>query len=471
MTSQTAPKYEKRSPWRPADVVGSYPACDAGDVGRAVEAGADAAGEWGARPAAERGSILHRAGELLDARVDAIAHDMTSEMGKPITQAAGEVRRAAAILRFHAGEALRPSGEVFAGGAPGQRLYTIRRPVGVVGLITPWNFPVAIPAWKLGPALVHGNPVVIKLAYDAPQSGLHLAEALAEAGLPDGVLGVVTGSGSSAGAAIVRHPDVRALSFTGSAEVGRSIREEATARGCRVQLEMGGQNPLVVMADAELDRAVEAAYAGAFLGAGQRCTATRRILVHEHVYDRFRDGLLTRVRAARVGDPHDPATEVGPLVNEQAMNDVLAAIEAGRRAGGSVAAGGERLPGDGYLVAPTVFENVGDDDPLSCEEVFGPVATLYAFATLDEALERANRPSFGLSAALFTRDLANVHHFVRELEAGVLHVNSETAGADVHVPFGGLKESGWGPHEQGRASLDFYTDVITVYEDAPGDRA
>jgi aldehyde dehydrogenase (NAD+) len=234
-----------------------------------------------------------------------------------------------------------------------------------------------------------------------------------------------------------------------------------------VQLELGGQNPLVVMADAELDRAVEATYAGAFWSAGQKCTATRRILVQDAVYDAFREKLLARVAAGKVGDPADPDTEVGPLVTESAFEDVLGAIERGRDEGGAVAAGGGRGPGDGFLVEPTVFEDVAEDAHLSCEEVFGPVTSLYRFATLDEALERANAVQYGLSASIFTRDLHAVQRFSEELQAGILHVNSQTAGADVHVPFGGIKGSGFGPHEQGRAALEFFTDAVTVYQDAP----
>ena len=257
--------------------------------------------------------------------------------------------------------------------------------------------------------------------------------------------------------------------ITGSVEVGHGVRAAATARGCRVQLELGGQNPFVVMADAELDRAVEAAYAGAFWSAGQKCTATRRILVQENVYDAFRDKLLARVAAGKVGDPSHPETEVGPLVGESARDDVVAAIERGRNEGGTVLAGGEAAEGDGYLVPPTVFEDVAEDANLSCEEVFGPVTSLYRFATLDEAIARANAVEYGLSASIFTRDLHAVQRFSEELQAGILHVNSQTAGADVHVPFGGLKGSGYGPHEQGRAALEFFTDAVTVYQDAPLD--
>ncbi len=459
--------YEKRNPWRPEEVTGTFQASDADDAAAAVESAAAAAPAWAALPAPARGAFLVKAADALEARVEQVARDMTAEMGKPLREARLEAGRGAAILRFAAGEAWRPIGEVYAASVPLQRLYTVRRPLGVVALITPWNFPLAIPVWKLAPALIHGNAVVLKLAYDAPRTGLHVAEAFAEAGLPPGVLNVLTGPGAKVGAALVESPEVRALSFTGSVAVGHGVREVATARGCRVQLELGGQNPLVVAADAELDRAVEAAYAGAFWSAGQKCTATRRILVQETVYDAFREKLLARVAAGKVGDPLDPETEVGPLVTETAFDEVLGAIEQAREDGGTVLAGGERADDTGYLVAPTVFEDVADDAHLSCEEVFGPVTSLYRYTTLDDALERANAVRFGLAASIFTRDLHTVQRFSEELQAGILHVNSQTAGADVHVPFGGLKGSGFGPHEQGRAALEFFTEAVTVYQDAP----
>jgi aldehyde dehydrogenase (NAD+) len=288
-----------------------------------------------------------------------------------------------------------------------------------------------------------------------------------EAGLPAGVLNVLTGAGSKVGAELVSNAGVRAISFTGSVEVGQAVRNEATARGCRVQLELGGHNPLIVTADAELDRAVEGTFAGAFWSAGQKCTATRRVYVHSSVLDAFRERLLTRIAAAKVGDPSDPETEVGPVVNEGSLDEILAAVARGVSDGGTVLSGGVRADDEGYLIAPTLLEGVPDGSYLTCNEVFGPVTSLFSFETLDEALQRANAVEFGLSAAIYTRDLHAVQRFANELQAGILHVNSQTAGADVHVPFGGLKGSAWGPHEQGRAAMEFYTETVTVYQDAP----
>ena len=276
---------------------------------------------------------------------------------------------------------------------------------------------------------------------------------------------MLAGRGSTVGAALVSEPRVRALSFTGSVATGHAVRDEATRLGKRVQLELGGHNPLIVAADADLGRAVEAAYAGAFWSAGQKCTATRRIYVQAEVYDDFKKRLLARIERGRVGDPVDPEVEVGPIVNESQFDEIVAAIERGTSEGGTVLTGGDRVGDEGYVIAPTVFEGVADDAFLSCEEVFGPVTSLYRYATLDEALRRANATPFGLSAGIFTSDLATAIRFQEEAQAGLLHVNSQTAGADVHVPFGGIKNSGFGPHEQGRAALEFYTETVTVYVD------
>src|SRR4051794_5067826 len=459
--------FEKRNPARPSEVIGDFPSSGPEDVAAAVEAARAAFAEWSRKPFAQRAAVLYATADAIERRVEQIAQDMTAEMGKPLRESRMEAARGAQILRFYAGEAWRPKGELYEQSGNGQLVYTLRRAVGVVGLITPWNFPIAIPLWKLSPALVYGNTIVMKLASEAPLTGLHVAECFEEAGLPAGVLNVVLGSGSKVGNAIVTHPEVRAISFTGSVPTGNGVRDEATRLGKRVQLELGGHNPLIVMADANLDKAVEAAYAGAFWSAGQKCTATRRIFVEDDVYDEFRARFLDRIDRGQVGDPTVPTTEVGPIVSEKQLNDILAGIERGRAEGGQVIAGGERADDEAYLVPPTVFEGVPDDAFLSCEEVFGPVTTLYRFSTLDEALRRANAVEFGLSAAIFTSDLGTTTRFVNELEAGLLHVNSQTAGADVHVPFGGIKSSGFGPHEQGRSAMEFYTEVVTVYQDPP----
>jgi acyl-CoA reductase-like NAD-dependent aldehyde dehydrogenase len=457
--------YVRLNPWRPSEVVGEFPSSDGDDVERAVLAAELACRLWSSLSAAKRGAVLARAADVIEARVEEIAQDMTREIGKPIRESRLEAARAAMIFRFFSGEGWRPLGQVFEQFASRSLVYTRRRPRGVVGLITPWNFPAAIPAWKLAPALAYGNTVVLKLAQDAPQTGVHLARALEEAKLPDGVLNVVIGQGSAVGEPLVEDPRVSAISFTGSMTVGHDVRDRAVRLGKPVQLELGGQNPLIVVADANLDAAVEAAYAGAFWSAGQKCTATRRMYVEAGVYDEFRERLLARIADGRVGDPSDPDTEVGPLVNESQFQEVLAGIARGCEQGGRVIAGGDPADAEGYLVPPTVFENVADDAFLSCEEVFGPVTSLYRFDTLDEAIDRANAVRFGLSAAVFTSNLASAARCVDHLRAGIVHVNSQTAGAEVHVPFGGTKDSGYGPHEQGRAAMEFYSEEVTVYHD------
>src|SRR4051812_21206385 len=451
---------------RPSETVGEFSASTEADAAAAVTAAASAFASWSALPAARRAAYLNAAAGALERRAEEIARDMSTEMGKPLREARGETARASQILRYAAGEAFRSVGEHFEQALSGAQVSTRRRPLGVVALITPWNFPIAIPVWKLAPALIHGNTVVLKLAYEAPLTGLHIAEAFEEAELPAGVLNVLTGRGSTVGAALVRDRRIRAVSFTGSVATGQGVRDEATKLGKRVQLELGGHNPLIVMADADLDRAAEASYAGAFWSAGQKCTATRRIYVQNEVYDAFREKLLARIDRGKVGDPTSPDTEVGPIVNEKQFEEIMAAIERGRSEGGTIVTGGGRADDDGYVIAPTVFEGVADDAFLSCEEVFGPVTSLYRFAALDEAMERANAVEFGLSAAIFTSNLATATRFQNEAQAGLIHVNSQTAGADIHVPFGGIKNSGFGPHEQGRAALEFYTDAVTVYVDA-----
>src|SRR3954453_20073802 len=367
--SASGETYTRTSPMRPSELVGEFSASAEADADAAVAAAADAFAGWAASPLAVRGRYLNGAAAALEARGEEIARDMAAEMGKPLREARGETARASQILRYAASEAFRPVGEHFEQSMTGAQVSTRRRPVGVVALITPWNFPMAIPIWKLAPALVYGNSVVLKLAYEAPRTGLHIAEAFPEAELPAGVLNVLTGRGSTVGAALVTDLRVRAISFTGSVAPGHGVRDEATRLGKRVQLELGGHNPLIVTADADLGRAVEACYAGAFWSAGQKCTATRRIYVQQAVYDAFRERLLRRIERGRIGDPLDSEVEVGPIVNQSQFDEVMTAIERGRNDGGTVAAGGERADEHGYVIAPTVFEGVGDNAFLSCQEV------------------------------------------------------------------------------------------------------
>ncbi len=458
--------YVKTNPMRPNETVGEFSSSSEADADAAVAAAAGAFAEWSALPMAKRAAYLNAAANVLDARVEQVAQDMTTEMGKPLRESRGEAGRAAQILRFAAGEAYRSVGESFEQAATGAQVATRRRPLGVVALITPWNFPLAIPIWKLAPALIYGNTLVLKLAYESPLTGLHIAEAFAEAELPAGVLNVLTGRGSVVGAALVRDPRVRAISFTGSVATGSSVRDEATKLGKRVQLELGGHNPA--------DRDGGRRHRSRSRGVVRRRVLVGRPEVHGNTAYlcpgrgvRHVQGEAAGAHRARQGRRPFRSRRRGRADRER---EAIRRYPRGdrawqerRRHGCSPAA--SRADDQAYLIAPTVFEGVGDKAFLSCEEVFGPVTSLYRFATLDEALERANESEFGLSAAIFTTGLAAATRFQNEAQAGLLHVNSQTAGADVHVPFGGIKSSGFGPHEQGRAAIEFYTETVTIYVD------
>lgn len=453
------------------DMVAELPRASADDVGRAVAAARRAQPAWGRLPASARAKYLLAAADALESDAENWAELMCREMGKPAAESRVECMRAAAILRFFAGEAHRPFGEHYASDAPGTWLFTRRQPVGVVGIITPWNFPAAIPAWKLAPALVFGNSVVAKFADDAAVTSLRLARALHDAGLPEGVLNVVTGPGSQVGVALVEHPDVDAISFTGSTDVGHGILQAAAKSSKKVQLELGGHNPVIVRADADVSAAVAAVALGAFASAGQKCTATRRVYIDRAIYDDFVEALSERARTMVVGYGLEDGTQMGPLVNEAQLEGVLDALERAGKEGSML--GGRRLTDHGLArgcyMSPAVLTDLPHDSEFACNEVFGPAVALWPVEGDDEALELANRTTYGLSAAIFTRDLNAAKSFVEGIEAGIVHVNSQTAGAEVHVPFGGLAGSGYGPHEQGRAAREFYTEQKTVYLDPAPD--
>jgi acyl-CoA reductase-like NAD-dependent aldehyde dehydrogenase len=459
-------EYERENPWRPDDVLGRFPDSDERDVAAAVEAAAAAFPAWSALPMARRAEILSAAANRIEARVDAMTLDMVRETGKPVTEARGEAARVAHILRYSAGEAFRATGERFQQAASGQAIYTVRRPVGVVALITPWNFPAAVPAWKLAPALIWGNTVVMKPAEASPMTALHIAAALDEAGMPPGVFNVVLGHGPGAGAPLVRAPRVAAISFTGSSAVGERLRDDAVALGKAVQLELGGSNPMIVAEDADLQAAADAAYAGAFWSAGQKCMSTRRLYVQEKVIDELRERLVARMGTGIVGDPLRPDTEVGPVVTGQQLSIIQAELGRAVDEGGTVIAGGDVVHSDAYLLSPALVDGLGDDAYLSHDEVFGPVLSLYSYSDLSEAIAKSNDTRYGLSASMFTNSLSSVKRFVNEVRSGVLRVNQHTVGAEMHVPFGGVKESGYGPREQGRGAIEFYTELVTVYETA-----
>ncbi len=390
----------------------------------------------------------------------------TREEGKPIREARAEVARAAAIFGYFAGETTRLAGETLPSGRPEVFLYTLREPLGVAGLITPWNFPIAIPAWKIAPALACGNTVVFKPATQAAIIGLELVEALEHAGLPSGVLNTVVGPGTEVGEALVRDQTVVAVSFTGSTTAGLNVYDAAARRGARAQCEMGGKNPLIVLADADLDQAVSLAVEGAFSGSGQKCTATSRLVVERPVIDDFVSRLIERTSSLRVGSGLDPDVDVGPLVDERQLQTVLNFVAAGIADGATLVCGGKRLSGGaydhGYFVAPTVFSGAQPEMTIAQEEIFGPVVTVLAAEDFVDAVRLANNTRYGLSAGIVTKDLSKALRFVRGVEAGLVTVNLPTVGVEFQAPFGGMKASGTGFKEQGRAALEFYTHTKTV---------
>ncbi|MCZ7590411.1 MAG: aldehyde dehydrogenase family protein [Gaiella sp.] len=453
----------------PEDVVALVHLADESIASRAVDAASSAFPMWSRMAAPARGEILRRAGDLLDTRADAIGHDLAREEGKTLGEGVGETRRAAAIFRYYAAQTLEPDGETYPSASPRTFLFARREPVGVVTAITPWNFPIAIPAWKLAPALAYGNTVVWKPAELVPLTSVRLLEALLDAGVPEGVLNLVVGRGSVVGDTLVTHPSVDAISFTGSNSVGRAIQLKATERGKKVQLELGGKNPAVVLADADLELAAEHVARGAFLSAGQKCTATSRVIIDQAVFEPFAERLAQRAVEWPLGDALDPTTKVGPLASDQQLQTVLGYLETARTERASIVAGGDRNDdlGSGYFVRPTVLTDVDPTSTIVREEIFGPVAALLAADSYEDAVEIANDTPFGLSASVFTNDLDSALRFARDIRAGVVKVNQESAGLEYHVPFGGTKGSSSGSREQGKAAREFYTEWKTIYID-PG---
>jgi alpha-ketoglutaric semialdehyde dehydrogenase len=432
-----------------------------------VESARSAFPAWRNMPAPARGEILRKAAELLDQRAEAVGRDLTREEGKTLAEGIGETKRAVAILRYYAGQTLEPDGETYPSISPVTFLYARREPVGVVAAITPWNFPIAIPAWKIAPALAYGNTVVWKPAEIVPLTAVHFLRALVDAGLPPGVLNLVLGKGSEVGTVLTTHDGVDAVTFTGSNPVGRAIQMQAIQHGKKVQLELGGKNPAVVLADANLDHAAEHVARGAFLSAGQKCTATSRVIVEQPVVKEFQERLVALIEGWKLGDPLDTATRVGPVVSRDQLETVTGYLDAGAKEGGRVLTGGKRATnlGDGYYVQPTVITDLSRDSKVAREEIFGPVAAIVPAASYDEAVKLANDTPFGLTSSLFTTDLSRALKFAQEIRTGVVKINQESAGLEYHVPFGGMKESSSGSREQGKAAREFFTQWKTVYLD------
>jgi alpha-ketoglutaric semialdehyde dehydrogenase len=469
--SRSGKTFENRSPANTNELIGIFAASDSDDVSDAIAAAHQAAPGWRATSAITRANILHKAAHRLEERVADVGRELSHEEGKTLKEGIGETTRAVQILRYFAGEAQQPDGEHYPSANPATLLYTVREPIGVVGLITPWNFPIAIPAWKMAPALAFGNTVVFKPASHTPLLAIRLIEALEAAGLPAGVVNLVTGSASNVGNPIVKDDRVKAISFTGSEGVGRKIAEVAAKRGAKVQLELGGKNPAIVLADADMDHALDHVVSGAMWSTGQKCTATSRAILDASIAEQFTQRLTERVSNLRVGDPLAEDTQIGPVIDQSAVDRILGDIESAERDGARLLAGGSRLSSDGrehgFFVAPTLIGNVVPDSRLGQEEVFGPVLGVMTVDGLDEAIEIANSVRFGLSASIFTRDLRKALTFAQGIQAGVVHVNSETPGAEPQVPFGGFKGSSSYSREQGKSARDFYTQVKTVYIDLP----
>ncbi len=454
------------------DILGTVHQATRAEAKQAVEAAADAFPAWRATPSPVRGRIVAKAARLMEENQEVLAQILTREEGKILAESRGELQRSINVADFCAGEARRLTGETIPSELPANFAYTIKQPLGVVACVTPWNFPVAIPVWKVAPALVAGNTVVFKPATLTPATAVRLMEIFEEAGVPAGVLNLVLGSGSDAGDEIINHPAVKAISFTGSNGVGIRLYEQASRRGAKVQCEMGGKNPVVIMEDADLPLAVESTAQGAFGSCGQRCTATSRAVVVNDIADEFVNRLARRAESMRIGDGSDPATEMGPSVDESQFKTVLSYIDIGREDGATLVYGGSRASGNGldkgFFVQPTVFDRVTPDMRIAREEIFGPVLSVLRVKDFDEAMRVANDCEYGLSSSIFSNDAARIFRFVDEIETGMTHINSPTTGGEAHVPFGGIKGTGIGDREQGSTALDFYTDLKVVYVDYTG---
>ena len=450
------------SPANRDDVIGTYARGDAARVDQAVSAALAAQPGWAAASPQLRHDVLERAGALIVERKDELGRLLAREEGKTIAEAVGETVRASQVFKFFAGEALRNTGDTVASVRPGIDVMIEREAVGVIGLITPWNFPIAIPAWKLAPALAYGNAVVMKPAELTPGCAWELAKILDEAGCPAGIFNLVMGPGSKVGARIVEHEDIAAVSFTGSVATGRQVAVDCAARGKKVQLEMGGKNPMVVVDDADLDVAVGACLNGAFFSTGQRCTASSRLIVTAGIHDAFLDKLTAAAADLVIGDPLDSKTQIGPVVDQGQLDQNLEYLALAATEGCDVRGGGLGN-GNGYFMHPAIFAGASNQMRVSREEIFGPMASVIKVADYDEALAVANDTEFGLSSGICTTSLKLATDFRRNAKAGMVMVNLPTAGVDYHVPFGGRKGSSYGPREQGSYAREFYTTVKTSY--------
>jgi aldehyde dehydrogenase (NAD+) len=468
--SRSGATFESRNP-ATGELIGRFAAGGPEDVAMAVRAADAAFPRWRATPAPKRGEILYRFGALLAEHKERLARAMTREMGKVLPEARGDVQEAIDIAFLMAGEGRRMFGDTVPSELPDKWAMSVRQPLGVAGIVTPWNFPVAIPGWKTMPALVAGNTVVFKPASDTPHCAVLLVELMAEAGFPAGVVNLVTGSGADVGDPLVESPDVPVISFTGHTSTGKRIAERAARRLKRVSLELGGKNAVVVMADADLDLAVDGIVWSAFGTTGQRCTAASRVVVEERVHDRLLEKLEARTRALRLGDGLDAATDVGPLINADAVEKVAGYVEIGRREGELVTGGVRATDGPlsaGHFFEPTIFTRVKPMDRIAQEEIFGPVLSIVPVPDYQAAVTAVNQVRYGLSSSIFTRDVNVAFRAMRDFETGIVYVNAGTIGAETHLPFGGWKETGNGHREAGHVALDTFTEWKSIYVDFSG---
>ncbi len=472
LAAQSGETFENRNPADTSDLIGTFASSAAGDVERAVAAARESFREWRLMPAPRRAEIVFKAGEILRERKEQYARDMTREMGKILKETRGDVQEAIDTAFYAAGEGRRLFGQTVPAELPNKFAMSIRVPLGVCGMITPWNFPMAIPSWKIFPALVCGNTVVIKPATDTPLSVFNFVRALTDAGVPPGVVNVVTGSGGSVGEPMLRHESIQLISFTGSTEVGRRIAVGCAETYKRCCLEMGGKNAMVVLEDADIDLAVDAALWGAFGTTGQRCTATSRAIVDRRIAGAFAERMAERAQALVIGDGLREETEMGPCVNESQRSTVERYVAIGQKEGARLLTGGKRLTGGphdkGFFFEPTIFTDVTPTMRIAREEIFGPVLSIIPVKGFDEALAVANSVEYGLSGAIFTRDVNKAFTAIREMEVGIIYVNSSTIGAEVQLPFGGVKKTGNGHREAGSTVLDTFTEWRSVYVDFSG---
>ena len=465
--SKSGKTFPNINPANTDEIVGHFQSSNADDVNDACAAAAAAQKSWSELPATRRGEFLFKAAELLESRLSQLGEEMTREEGKTLPEAIGEVKRAINIFRYFGGEGSRQFTYQVPSERPNVVCYTIRKPLGTVALITPWNFPSAIPAWKIAPSLISGNTVVIKPASLAPLSSYRLVEALHEAGVPPGVINYVTGSGGLVGDALTSHPAIKAVSFTGSTSVGNALYTKVSPRKIRVQLEMGGKNPTIVLDDADLDYAADTLINGAFFSTGQKCTACSRAIVERSLYEPLKQKLIEKTRKLKVGNGLESGVQIGPAVDADQLKTDLEYIDIATKEGAELLCGGKQLTGGsydkGYFVEPTIFSGITSEMRIAQEEVFGPVLALMVAENFEEAMSLANDVRFGLSASIISKDLTRVHKFINGIEAGLITVNLPTAGVEYQLPFGGTKESSYGMREQGPQALDFYSETRTVY--------